>query len=249
MKKSLFMMIATFLFFVSSASATNFEPGDALKVFANSGLKLRMEPSQHAESVLVIPFGDEVIVLNTFDFPKENADRIGWIDGHWVLVDYFGLQGYVFDGFLSSLPIPDHESELCGDCSHLIYPFDQYLDDHFGIGVENEVLQQSELVNQFVHQLDSNILRKRSYADSWFHLEVTMENMRIGEVLNLLRSMIMDKRLKNEFENSLTFRTNAEGLVNSIQIKMYENPIRINRTQDGKVKLSTTVIHMSEDGC
>jgi len=249
MKKSLFMLTAIVCITISSVYATNFETGDILNVFATSGLKLRMEPSQNAEAILVIPFGDEVVVLNTFGFKEENADRIGWIDGHWVLVDYFGLQGYLFDGFLSSLPVPDHESELCGDCVNLVYPLDQYLDDHFSNEMSCEEQNQSELVNQFVHQLDSNILRKRSYSDKWFHLEVTMENVRINEVLNLLRSMIVDNRLKNEFENSLVFNTDRGGLVNAIQIKMYENPIRINRTQDGKVKLSTTVIHSTEDGC
>ena len=76
-----------------------------------------------------------------------------------------------------------------------------------------------------------------------------MEYIRIGEVLNLLRSMIIDKRLQSEFEENLIFRVDQDGFVNSIQINMYENPIRINRNKEGTIKISTTVIHPNEDGC
>lgn len=249
MKKSLFVLLSALVFCTGSTHATNFEPGDALTVFATSGLKLRMEPGLSSESVLVIPFGDEVLVMNTFDFSEDYADRINWMEGHWILVDYYGMQGYVFDGYLSNLPLPDHESELCGDCYHIVFPLDQYLDDHFPVETSMEPTNQSEVINQFVDELDSKILRKRSFAEGWFHLEVTMENVRMGEVLNLLRSMLVNKDMKTEFDRSLVFQTDGSGKVNAIQIKMYENPIRITSTKDGKVKLSSTAIHRSEDGC
>ncbi len=248
MKKSFLFLFICSMFATTNSHATNFEPGDALTVFATSGLTLRMGPSQHAESVIVIPFGDEVVVLNNFGFAKEKSDRIGWMDGHWVLVDYFGLQGYLFDGFLSTLSVPDHESELCGDCAHIIYPIDQYFDDKYTITHSSEESTGSEIISQYMHVLDSTIVRKRSYTDGWFHVEFQMEDIRLCEVLNLMRSMIVNKNLRQDFENSLVFKTDREGHVYAVDIKLYDNPIRLHKTKDGKLKLSATVVHMTE-GC
>ena len=261
MKKSLFIIciaFAIFQFFViAEAKATSdfpisekphFEAGVTATVFATSGLTLRMYPEKSAEALLVIPFGDNVTVIGNHVDSLILSDRIGWIEGRWILVDYYGLQGYVFDGYLASLPMPNHESELCNDCAHLIYPFDQYLDDHFEITNALPMKENSEVVTQFVQELDHNIIRKKSYTDSWFHLEVTMAKVRVGDVLNLFRSMITNNQLKDEFERSLIFNTNNQGDLMSVKINMYGNPIRINALPDGSVKINTTVIY-TEDGC
>ena len=73
MKKSFLFLIICSFFLSGNLDATNFEPGDALTVFATSGLTLRMGPNQSAEAVIVIPFGDEVVVLNNFGFEQEKS--------------------------------------------------------------------------------------------------------------------------------------------------------------------------------
>ncbi len=247
MKKYL-LIIPFILSIVALSFGTNYGPGDFLNVYAQSGLKMRMAPDINAESIIVIPYGDEVVVLNTFQFSEEKSDRIGWIDGHWILVEYFGLEGYIFDGFLSELPIPIHEGELCGDCDHLIYPFDQYLDDYFLLNATCTTESASELANHVIHELDSVMIRERSYASNWFHLEVTIQDIRIGEILNLFRSMIIDKQMRDEFEQNLIFHTGRDGKVNSILINMYTNPIKIDSIGQGIVRVSSTIIHTTAIG-
>lgn len=84
----------------------NYMEGDVLRVSTKSGLKLREEPSLNSRVFAKMQMGDEVTVLNTLSFEREQTIEL--VEGSWVYVDYHGMTGYTFDGFLSKLPLPSN---------------------------------------------------------------------------------------------------------------------------------------------
>jgi hypothetical protein len=86
---------------------SGYDYGDTLTCLAVSGLKIRSEPGGN-NVIGKVPLGGKVIVC-----PKPwgvSADLLPYtaegISGSWMKVKYNDLTGYVFDGFLSSLPAP-----------------------------------------------------------------------------------------------------------------------------------------------
>ena len=77
--------------------------GQPLNVLAISGMNLRDAPK--GVVLQKIPYGARIKTLQ----PKENAnpDTIEGIQGNWVKVEYNGSTGFLFDGFLSTLPAPE----------------------------------------------------------------------------------------------------------------------------------------------
>ena len=80
-------------------------------VLSIEGLNLRKNPATNAERVTVIPCKAEVQVLEKTDI----ALTMSGIKGHWVKVKYKNATGYVFDGFLTSIPLSITYKEWFGD--------------------------------------------------------------------------------------------------------------------------------------
>jgi hypothetical protein len=80
----------------------NYSSNETLNVLAISGLKFRDKPEGNV--LQTIPYGSKVVTLESknYDYPK----TVEGIKGAWVKVNFSGNVGYVFDGFLSSLPVP-----------------------------------------------------------------------------------------------------------------------------------------------
>lgn len=96
--------------------------GDSLIIIAESGLNIRSIPNVTGDIVGVVGYKEQVVVLenkiSNFNFnPKNDSillfDEIEdkyfnrkskkyWLKGRWVKIDYKGIKGYVFDGFLSN---------------------------------------------------------------------------------------------------------------------------------------------------
>lgn len=72
------------------------------RVFAPSGLKLRESLNRYAEVLTIVPYGADVEVLEV----SPNPFAMDWVRGNWVLVKYDTLEGYLFDGYLSTYPAP-----------------------------------------------------------------------------------------------------------------------------------------------
>lgn len=115
--KSLFVLVLISIVSVTvrGENTPPYAEGIRLNVYAGSGLKLRAFPNQNAEVLDIVRYGDQVEVINTFGFSVDKADRIDWLDGHWILVEYDGMAGYLFDAYLSVLSFPGSEEEICQD--------------------------------------------------------------------------------------------------------------------------------------
>lgn len=108
----------------------NYATGDTLYVWAMPELNLRSAPSPVAPLVGKLSYGARVTVTSPPDslfiyafsvemFKLDTSAQAGWrgfwgggqpaynsidMNGHWVKVNWKGLNGYVFDGYLSRLP-------------------------------------------------------------------------------------------------------------------------------------------------
>jgi hypothetical protein len=88
---------------------SKYKVGDTLTVFAEYGLKLRNAPNKDSATIKVLPFGKRVVIgSHSFKTVAHSDNFLGihTINGFWVQVAVDSITGYVFDGYLSSLPTP-----------------------------------------------------------------------------------------------------------------------------------------------
>ncbi|MCB0664887.1 MAG: SH3 domain-containing protein [Saprospiraceae bacterium] len=237
--KSLFVFFFLVIFSISSFAETipYYSEGVRLNVFASSGLKLRAFPNQNAEVLDIVRYGDQVLVLNTYDFNEEKADRIDWLDGHWILVEYEGIAGYLFDAYLSGLSFPGSEEEICQDGYSYAYTLGEYFDQHYG---QQQMLDSTE--GKMIYRLDSGIKIKRVNEQHVYTLEIEIPEMRISELLNLMRSMLPDRDSQIQFENSLVFIEGSDTRINEIRVNLGDSVI-LKKKSNGNllVKASGTI--------
>ncbi|MEZ4949436.1 MAG: SH3 domain-containing protein [Saprospiraceae bacterium] len=99
-----FIIVSCFLF-SSNLSAQDFKINDKLLVCAESGLVLRSEPTLKGEKLGLLKYGSEVMVIDT---SAGNPYVYEDIEGKWLFVEFQEMKGFVFDGFLTRLPLfPD----------------------------------------------------------------------------------------------------------------------------------------------
>ena len=112
---SIFVFFLLFLFLgFRYGQAQNFPPNTTVYAIAKSGLNIRNKPVLEGSKVGRIPFGERLELLETV---LEAKDQFEGISGYWVKVQYDSISGYVFDGFLSRIPVIDSsvpiESQNC----------------------------------------------------------------------------------------------------------------------------------------
>ena len=100
-----------FLFLLVLQSAVLFgqkyQIGDTLTVNAYSGLNMRTRPDQSAKVITLTKYGEKLIVTT---LPTEkNTTEINTLSGNWIKVSDGINTGYVFDGYLTRLPVVDNE--------------------------------------------------------------------------------------------------------------------------------------------
>ena len=110
MKFCSFILAIILLTTTSLTAQRNYKKGDQLYVLAPSGLNIRNAPSLSGEKVGKALFKDEVEVIGYGKSPQ--AFSYTGIDGHWLKIDYKGLEGYVFDGLVSRFPISGVKKDI-----------------------------------------------------------------------------------------------------------------------------------------
>lgn len=73
-----------------------------LNVMAVNGLNMRSQPDGHSRVVTKVPFGKQVEILERTDVELQ----LGWVTENWYKVRFRGREGFIFGGYLSTLPAP-----------------------------------------------------------------------------------------------------------------------------------------------
>lgn len=127
MKRFAFLFLTLFLV-QSTTAQTFFRPADTLYVWAKSGLNMREFPVRDSKKIKSIPFSEKVVAIGydgggSFsqliseketlfkDTPSPVKAPAFSLIGLWLKVKHGNDEGYVFDAYLSSLPLPKLEMQ------------------------------------------------------------------------------------------------------------------------------------------
>ncbi|MGV3597685.1 MAG: SH3 domain-containing protein [Bacteroidota bacterium] len=242
MKKQLLISTTLLLLCLNTFAIKGYNVGDTLTVFSEAGLRLRNGPSKDSASITVIPLGEAVIVKSVPNSIYAHSDRfldIYTIEGFWVEVVYQSFTGYVFDGYLSSLPAP--VAKMQGFFS----VESDYLDKHFKKKgkVYNTVLlppenqpkkpysNPNDIYLQYSQEYENGITYTSVIGDTGSSSDIVFENYSLAEIL--LLSKLMLSNIKSSKEHQYIFNKvlgkyslgDLEGAGCSIEITTQDNLI------------------------
>ena len=236
--KVLFASMLMVIFYVQmwATNGPGFTEGTQLYVVANSGLSLRLEPNKSGEVLVVADFGSSVSVLNQPD-SVSYFDKVDWVEGNWVYVEYDGITGYMFDGYLTDLPLPLYEFEKCQLDLDLIYPLESWSELNLG-EFEQKVIQAGVLKKETNKYLGGEKMI-RSQKEDDFKLELYLNDVRLMDAYHLLQSMIDTNAGVEKFKNQSTFINDREGDLYKVKIEL-ESPIILRKLKSGDIKITIT---------
>lgn len=226
-------------------SSFTFTEGPFLTVVAHSGLKLRVAPSADASTLKIIPYGEEVSVIHSSE-STSLSDRINWLDGQWIEVEYEGVRGYVFDGFLSHLPIPASEFEQIQADFIVALPLESYIHSRLLIDEEVDTLKSGDSFNKCIFQDPSGIYMATTEDEFYYEVEVIIPDTRISEIYTLLLSMAESRFERQMLLDNSVFIEGQDGQVKEIRIKGGA-ATTIKKMENDKIQIKALVRYF--DGC
>lgn len=233
--KKMIAAILMVLFYAQmwGADQPMFSEGTELYVVANSGLTLRAEANTQSESLGIIEFGSSVIVL-----PQEDVaqyQKINWVEGHWIFVDHEGVTGYMFDGFLSDLPLPIYDFEKCHIDTDLLYPLESWSEINLGLDKSDTITAGT--LRRVTDTFESGDKMIKTHKNDEYKIELYLTDVRIMDVYHLLQSMLDGKSSIELYKEESTFIENKEGDLYKIMVDL-DNPVWIRKLSSGEVKVT-----------
>ncbi|NND08934.1 MAG: SH3 domain-containing protein [Saprospiraceae bacterium] len=211
------LLFLSFIFCITSSylsAETPYSNGSVLNVFASSGLKLRAMPNTSAEVLDIVRYGDQILVLNNFEFAEDKCDQIEYVDGHWILVEYQGIAGYLFDGYLSGLPFPSSQDQLVDEGYSFAYTLGEYVDQNFEF-----IRTLDSTHNKQAYLLANDIKVRRIIKESTYDLRIDIPNVKISDLLNVMRSMLPNRETRYQFDRQLVFIADDNGTIFKVKSK------------------------------
>lgn len=146
--------------FQSVKANSIYNSGDTLYIWAKSGLNMREGPGTDFPRMKKLEYGEKVRVIDNYlrstplsltILKKNKRHKQFKLNGHWVRVKIENIEGYVFDGYLSRLPVMEMKKNNDGE----IYfeHFNEYAKREFGI--DSTILNADSLKHydeRFVYQ-------------------------------------------------------------------------------------------------
>lgn len=95
------------------AQKSRFSEGETLYVWALNGLNMRKLPDAKSEKIATLPYGEKVTVqanIGVIIAHEVEEFKDFKVKGVWLLVKFGDKEGFVFDGYLSRLVVPEKVS-------------------------------------------------------------------------------------------------------------------------------------------
>lgn len=234
--KKVFAIALMVIFYIQmwASNGPGFVEGTQLYVVANSGLTLRMAPNLNSESLGVIEYGSSVEVLNQPDSILR-VEKLNWVEGKWIYVEVDGVTGYMFDGYLSDLPMPIYEFEICQLDLDLIYPLESWTDVNLGTS-EGDTVEAGALKRVTDRYFGGEKLIRTHKGDD-YKLELYLNDIRLMDAYHLLQSMIDTKARLEIFKDESTFIEDRQGELHKVKINL-DNPIELRKLASGDIKIT-----------
>ena len=186
--------------------------GDTLLVNATRGLNLRVAPALGSEDILLLEYGHEVEIKS--DPTKEEKIEVGGMLGNWVEVHANQQQGYVFDAYLTKLPVV-YANDSTQD------PFISVLEKYAfeGLGVVDTTYYENGSMGEGTHQMTIFQLQgghqyiEHSYWEAYAY-ELQLQQIRDCEGILLLLSLLrICNKSSQELEKKLMRLTKHQASV------------------------------------
>ncbi len=211
-----------------------------LNVFAPSGLKVKSRPTMRRSRTLgVLPYGAQVEVIDT----TGEQLLVDWIHAPWVELKYEGETGYIFSGYLSTLPAPPMEADSCrGDYSQLLQA---YVTTHFMPLGRPDTLriapQEGKEGHVQVRQALEDGYAMISHRYPGAHAtELVLPNARLEEAFILLSALLKNCNDNEALWDNLLFVKNRAKEI----YKIYDRTgyVSITQNEAGKISLEMKTI-------
>lgn len=178
--------ITILLLTISYTAKSNYAEKDTLNVLALSGLNIRLETNSTSEVIGKADYGESIVIENVFEFSIK--DTIDARTGHWVQINYNGIQGCVFDGYLSKLPVP----KLTQDDDSAYPRLNNYINSNFQPICKPIVILEpwfdgdgKDGTSNTFSDFGSNVKLIESGGYEVFEYRVSFEEIRFSEVVSL----------------------------------------------------------------
>jgi hypothetical protein len=237
--KNLICILIISLTALSLSAATTPEP-NTKNVVAFSGLKLRVGPGLDQPVLSVIPYGEQIEIIQD----TEKSISVEWLEGKWTKVKFENTEGYIFDGFVTDFPIPYFDFELSQNDLQLAYPLLAYTEYHFDQIANPDTLSKNNY-EKITQHMEGGKTLVREESSAFFKSTLTIENGKISDAYNLAKSMLLTKSEREEFVNNSVFLSDNEGEIYRIKINLL-SPINIKKERNGDVTISAVSFH---NGC
>ncbi len=219
--------VACLLIIHVQLSASNL-PNATLTVSASSGLNMRTVPGINSKIIKKLNVGDQVTIIHD-ELGLGYTDRIDWVDGEWILIEHKDDLGYVFDGFLTNLPIPEEDDEFsCLDLD-LSSSIEAYSKNNFTPQAAPDTIMGSINIVSHKYVEGHTLIQRETYYDYRTELELT--NTNVMEAYHILYAMLGSKPEKISFVNKSTFIEDELGMIRRVQINL-ENPVYITKKEN-----------------
>ena len=240
------------IFLLSTGSLDAIKPADTLTtqkdvyVYAMSGLKLRYQPSFHADVITVLEYGEEVTIVKWLG-EQESRLSNDWSSGRWVEVEYLGgIKGYVYDGYLSDLPLP--ESDFSTEV--LTSLLERYAVKNMGYRSTDTTNYHTELDENFhiryTHHLSGNAFFKYDVFWDSERAELELPGTRIMDAYHLVRALLTASGNWNGLQDEIIFKADEDGHIYEVRTR-YSSRIKIRKLINGNVRI--TFNHSQYLGC
>lgn len=220
-----YFFILLFFLNLSYLNGQTYSAGDILQINANGGLNLRDMPALQSKILKLLSYGQQVRIEQL-----EHQDTIGNLIGNWVKIEVNQEKGYVFDGFLTSLPTLKKEKDTNGNCVNFFMEgYLQKLPEHFGIKDTTNYNNGSDDTG-YKSILIYNLKGGHQYINHFFwesyglEVQFNRHKIRDAEVIQLL---------KNAFHLCQKPIVEIESKLKSIRAKQYYTIDLINNYGEG----------------
>ena len=187
----IFKFLLLFLLFLQATSFTDDKKQtqkiDKTFVWSVKGLALREQPGISAKRIINIPYGQSVTIISNDEPSVTMSSKIDGflssykLEGKWVKILYNEKEGYVFNGFLSTMPPFNISVESAED----------YLKRIYGVVRVRKVKGKDGLEKTTTTYKNGNVSIETIY-DGCFDTEMNLKILPTGKLFYLLgQSVVM----------------------------------------------------------
>ena len=224
---------------LSITKANNVIGSQFLTVSATSGLSMRTAPGLSSDNIMIIPNGAEVEVILRETDPL--VETVEWTKGQWTYVKYGERKGYVFDGFLTNLPLPELMFEKVVSDLDLSTPLISWAEHRFNEVKSVDTIIRNDIIKE-IKVLANGVILKKYSDQNLFKLKVEIDHIRIMDAYNLLLNM-MDKEDRVIFKNNSTFLKMNGAEIDKIKVDI-DNPLIIQRLDENRISITVENPHL-----